>query len=103
MPRACQCMLMSATTNADVERLQQLILHNPVQLDLLAAVPGSADGLANGAGPGPGSAAEIASLKAQNYDLLMSIPSDSAEDDVEQETNVVEADIMPDDLFESKD
>lgn len=59
MPRACQCMLMSATTNADVERLQQLILHNPVQLDLLAAGPKAADGLAGGAGPGPGSAAEI--------------------------------------------
>lgn len=59
VPRACQCMLMSATTNADVERLQQLILHNPVQLDLLAAVPGAANGLVDGAGPGPGSAAEI--------------------------------------------
>lgn len=37
MPRRCQCLLMSATTNDSVERLQKLVLHNPVALDLLAA------------------------------------------------------------------
>jgi hypothetical protein len=50
---------MSATTNADVERLQQLVLHNPVQLDLLGPAGGGAAGRSEGAGPGPGSAAEI--------------------------------------------
>jgi len=44
---------MSATMNADVERLQKLVLHNPVTLNLLAT------GDAQKAGPGPGSAAEI--------------------------------------------
>ena len=60
VPRACQCMLMSATTNADVERLQQLILHNPVQLDLLAPAAHAPDGAGGAAEPGPGSAAKIA-------------------------------------------
>ena len=46
-------MLMSATMNADVERLQKLVLHNPVTLNLLAT------GNPDKAGPGPGSAAEI--------------------------------------------
>ncbi len=46
-------MLMSATMNADVERLQKLVLHNPVTLNLLAA------GNSEKAAPGPGSAAEI--------------------------------------------
>ncbi len=59
VPRGCQCLLMSATTNADVERLQQLVLHNPVQLDLLAPEGGGAAGRSEGVGPGPGSAAEI--------------------------------------------
>ncbi len=46
-------MLMSATMNADVERLQKLVLHNPVTLNLLAT------GDSEKAAPGPGSAAEI--------------------------------------------
>ena len=46
-------MLMSATMNDDVERLQKLVLHNPVTLNLLAA------GNCEKAGPGPGSAAQI--------------------------------------------
>ena len=53
VPRGCQCMLMSATMNADVERLQKLVLHNPVTLNLLAT------GNSEKAAPGPGSAAEI--------------------------------------------
>ena len=44
---------MSATMNADVERLQKLVLHNPVTLNLLAT------GDAQKAGPGPGSATDI--------------------------------------------
>lgn len=34
IPRGCQCMLMSATTNEAVEELQKLMLHDPVTLDL---------------------------------------------------------------------
>ncbi|MEW5299598.1 MAG: hypothetical protein WDW36_002597 [Sanguina aurantia] len=49
VPRSCQCILMSATISDDVERLQKLVLHNPITLNLLhtnaaaaAAVPGAA-------------------------------------------------------------
>lgn len=35
IPRSCQCMLTSATTSEDVEKLTRLILQNPVSLDLL--------------------------------------------------------------------
>ncbi|KAI5653266.1 hypothetical protein M9H77_30453 [Catharanthus roseus] len=34
VPRCCQCLLMSATSSADVERLKKLILHNPYILTL---------------------------------------------------------------------
>ncbi|KAI3423156.1 uncharacterized protein J3R85_011281, partial [Psidium guajava] len=34
IPRRCQCLLMSATTSADVEKLKKQILHNPVILTL---------------------------------------------------------------------
>ncbi|OVA09169.1 Helicase [Macleaya cordata] len=34
VPRRCQCLLMSATTSADVEKLKKLVLHNPVILTL---------------------------------------------------------------------
>lgn len=34
LPRQCQCMLMSATSSADVEKLKNLILHNPYILTL---------------------------------------------------------------------
>ena len=59
VPRSCQCMLMSATTSQEVERLQALILHNPVTLNLLGGGDGPA-GTARGgeAGPGPGSSPE---------------------------------------------
>ena len=53
VPRGCQCMLMSATMSADVERLQKLVLHNPITLNLLAS---GGSGKAN---PVQGSAAEI--------------------------------------------
>ena len=46
-------MLMSATMSADVERLQKLVLHNPITLNLLAS---GGSGKAN---PAQGSAAEI--------------------------------------------
>ena len=60
IPRSCQCMLMSATTSQEVERLQALILHNPVTLNLLGSSDGTA-GTARGgeAGLGPGSSPEI--------------------------------------------
>ncbi|ONK65119.1 uncharacterized protein A4U43_C07F33870 [Asparagus officinalis] len=34
VPRRCQCLLMSATTSSDVEKLKKLVLHNPVILTL---------------------------------------------------------------------
>ncbi|GLI58556.1 hypothetical protein VaNZ11_000303 [Volvox africanus] len=36
VPRSCQCILMSATVSEDVERLQKLVLHNPITLNLAA-------------------------------------------------------------------
>jgi hypothetical protein len=35
VPRSCQCVLMSATSSEDVERLQKLVLHSPAVLNLL--------------------------------------------------------------------
>lgn len=37
VPRSCQCMLMSATTSEDVDRLTKLVLQSPESLDLLAS------------------------------------------------------------------
>ncbi|KAJ9170527.1 hypothetical protein P3X46_018628 [Hevea brasiliensis] len=34
VPRRCQCLLMSATSSADVDKLKKLILHNPYILTL---------------------------------------------------------------------
>jgi ATP-dependent RNA helicase DDX56/DBP9 len=34
VPGTCQCILMSATTSAEVEELSKLLLQNPIQLDL---------------------------------------------------------------------
>ncbi|KAI4383449.1 hypothetical protein MLD38_009284 [Melastoma candidum] len=34
IPKRCQCLLMSATTSADVDKLKRLILHNPYILTL---------------------------------------------------------------------
>ncbi|XP_068654578.1 DEAD-box ATP-dependent RNA helicase 16 isoform X2 [Aristolochia californica] len=34
IPRRCQCLLMSATSSADVEKLKKLVLHNPYILTL---------------------------------------------------------------------
>ncbi|CAN4081985.1 unnamed protein product [Withania somnifera] len=34
IPRRCQCLLMSATSSSDVEKLKKLILHNPYILTL---------------------------------------------------------------------
>uniref|UniRef100_A0A2C9UQZ2 RNA helicase n=1 Tax=Manihot esculenta TaxID=3983 RepID=A0A2C9UQZ2_MANES len=34
LPRRCQCLLMSATSSADVDKLKKLILHNPYILTL---------------------------------------------------------------------
>lgn len=77
IPRSAQCLLMSATSSAEIEQLQQLVLHNPVTLNLLNASaaaaaaagvddPAAADNqhaAAAGAGigeGGSGSASEIA-------------------------------------------
>ncbi|BFI39941.1 hypothetical protein AXG93_3569s1110 [Marchantia polymorpha subsp. ruderalis] len=35
IPRRCQCLLMSATSSPDVEKLKKLVLHNPVILTLM--------------------------------------------------------------------
>ncbi len=43
VPRACQCILVSATTNEDMQRLTKLVLHNPTMLDL-RGVGGGAQG-----------------------------------------------------------
>ena len=34
VPRSCQCMLISATLNDDVEQLKELVLHNPQVIDV---------------------------------------------------------------------
>ncbi|XP_020959264.1 DEAD-box ATP-dependent RNA helicase 16 isoform X2 [Arachis ipaensis] len=34
LPRSCQCLLMSATSSTDVDKLKKLILHNPFILTL---------------------------------------------------------------------
>ena len=44
VPRSCQCMLMSATTSDDVDRLTKLVLQSPESLDLLATSTGAGDG-----------------------------------------------------------
>lgn len=44
VPRGAQCLLMSATSSADVDRLTKLVLSNPLKLDLLGAATGGADG-----------------------------------------------------------
>ncbi|KAG2453496.1 hypothetical protein HYH02_001716 [Chlamydomonas schloesseri] len=44
VPRSCQCILMSATSSDDVERLQKLVLHNPITLNLAAAGAGAGAG-----------------------------------------------------------
>ena len=36
VPRSCQCMLMSATTSDDVDRLTKIVLQSPETLDLLS-------------------------------------------------------------------
>ena len=59
VPRSCQVLLMSATTSAALERLQALVLHSPVHLDLLA-LPESAAG---------GGAASGAAAQIQHYSL----------------------------------
>ncbi|PNH04028.1 DEAD-box ATP-dependent RNA helicase 16 [Tetrabaena socialis] len=66
VPRSCQCILMSATVSADVERLQKLVLHNPIALNLTAGAAGGGGAEAGGAGrdgtslaSGSGMASEI--------------------------------------------
>jgi ATP-dependent RNA helicase DDX56/DBP9 len=44
VPRSCQCVLMSATSSEDVERLQKLVLHSPTVLNLLDLGAGLAAG-----------------------------------------------------------
>ncbi|PSC74391.1 DEAD-box ATP-dependent RNA helicase 16 [Micractinium conductrix] len=58
VPRSCQCMLMSATSSAEVDRLTALVLHNPLTLNLLGQATGEA-GAATAAAAAGGAAAEI--------------------------------------------
>ncbi|KAL4423346.1 hypothetical protein ABPG77_006141 [Micractinium sp. CCAP 211/92] len=58
IPRSCQCLLMSATSSEDVDRLTKLVLHNPLTLSLLGAATGQAGAAAAAAAAG-GAAAEI--------------------------------------------
>ena len=61
VPRSCQCMLMSATTSDDVDRLTKLVLQSPESLDLLATTTGggAAGGDVNNDVEAGGAAAEI--------------------------------------------
>ncbi|KAG6470946.1 hypothetical protein ZIOFF_072034 [Zingiber officinale] len=38
VPRRCQCLLMSATSSSDVDKLKKLVLHNPVILTLSESI-----------------------------------------------------------------
>ncbi|KAG6469207.1 DEAD-box ATP-dependent RNA helicase 16-like [Zingiber officinale] len=38
VPRRCQCLLMSATSSTDVDKLKKLVLHNPVILTLSESI-----------------------------------------------------------------
>ena len=58
VPRSCQCMLMSATTSEDVDRLTKLVLQSPELLDLLAVRKGDGED-DEGELEAGGSAAEI--------------------------------------------
>lgn len=42
VPRSCQCLLMSATLNEDVEQLKELVLHNPEVIDVQSKKGGKA-------------------------------------------------------------
>ncbi|KAH9318286.1 hypothetical protein KI387_020055, partial [Taxus chinensis] len=46
IPRRCQCLLMSATTSADVEKIKKLVLHSPVTLTLTEVEGNLDDGIA---------------------------------------------------------
>ncbi|GIL46760.1 hypothetical protein Vafri_3662 [Volvox africanus] len=61
VPRSCQCILMSATVSEDVERLQKLVLHNPITLNLVVGEAAVSGGDRNGATltSGSGVSAEI--------------------------------------------
>jgi ATP-dependent RNA helicase DDX56/DBP9 len=69
IPRSCQVMLMSATSSEEVERLQKLVLHNPVTLNLLQQPQGGPDGAAAAEGAldvgGSGAASEITHFMTQ--------------------------------------
>jgi hypothetical protein len=56
IPRSAQCLLMSATSSSEVDQLQQLILHNPVTLNLLVT-PAAAAAAAGGSNGDPAAAA----------------------------------------------
>lgn len=71
VPRSCQCLLMSATSSEDVQRLTKLVLHSPATLSLLGAVAGAGAGAA--AGDVSGAAAEIrhCALHCERNDRLL--------------------------------
>ncbi|KXZ52784.1 hypothetical protein GPECTOR_8g172 [Gonium pectorale] len=48
VPRSCQCILMSATCSEAVERLQKLVLHNPISLNLTGQGQEGGEGGAEG-------------------------------------------------------
>lgn len=58
VPRSTQCLLMSATSSEDVDRLTKLVLHSPVALNLLGQATGEG-GEASAAAAAGGAAAEI--------------------------------------------
>ncbi|KAF8061904.1 RH16 [Scenedesmus sp. PABB004] len=74
VPRSAQVLLMSATSSAEVEALQALVLHNPITLNLLApggagaGEPGAAGGEPAAAGLGDGGAGSAAEISHWRYE-----------------------------------
>lgn len=78
IPRSAQCLLMSATSSAEVEQLQQLVLHNPVTLNLLTA---AADGAAAAAGDGAAAGGVLAAGGAGTASEIRHYCYDCSRDD----------------------
>ncbi|GFR43951.1 hypothetical protein Agub_g5092, partial [Astrephomene gubernaculifera] len=67
VPRSCQCILMSATVSPDVERLQKLVLHNPISLNLTQG--GAGAGAAGGEGAEARDGGSLASGSGVSADI----------------------------------
>ncbi|EFJ45391.1 hypothetical protein VOLCADRAFT_63761, partial [Volvox carteri f. nagariensis] len=75
VPRSCQCILMSATVSEEVERLQKLVLHNPITLNLAGGPGGTgAPGAAEGGGEGRGGLASGSGVSADIQHFYIQCP-----------------------------